>query len=357
MKIKQTIALGVMGCFLFSSIAIADPALVETNDAEPVKIEAAVGPGVKVTDVKIQEKNDLIEIDVTLPLIEGLTDSEYEEQLNSSIKIFGEEAVEDIKGQLEEYVLEAETNGWEIRPYHLHIDYDLKANTDDVLSFTITRYTYTGGANGITIVNCYNIDTKTNKAIELADLFPSGTDFETKINEEITQQIEVRSQDGNEMFFTDDLGFKGISATDGFYLQDNDIVIVFPKYEIAPGYMGTPEFPMDLTKLKNSLSVKDLNKIVIAGVEIKTMQFQGENQPVMIPLRQVAEILGYTIEWNGEEQKVLLTKDQASASLKIGDQTYVANHKIPYLLEPPVLVNDYTYVPVEFLETVLLYKL
>ncbi len=357
MKIKRTIALGIMGCFLFSSIAWAEVLPEETSSlADPVKIEAVVEHSVKVTEDKIQEKDDLIEIDITIPVIEGLTDVDYQNQLNDIIKGNAEKALEEIKIQIEEYVLEAEKNGWEIRPYQLYINYELKANNDEFLSFTITNYTYTGGANGITLVNCYNIDKITNQAIELGDLFASGTDYRARIDDEIIKQIELRSQDENEMFFEGDLGFKGISGSDGFYLRDNDVVIVFPKYEIAPGYMGTPEFPIDLAGLRDSLAAIDNDKVVIEGLEIKTI-VNPESQAVMIPLRQVAEKLGYTVEWNADEQKVLLTKDQAAASLKIGDQTYVANHKIPYILEPPVLINDYTYVPVEFLETVLLYKL
>lgn len=357
MKIKRTIALGIIGCFLFSSIAWAEVFPDETSSlADPVKIEAVVEHSVKVTEDKIQEKNDLIEIDVTIPVIEGLTDADYQEELNDLIKGNAEKALQEIKIQIEDYAAEAEKNGWEIRPYQLYINYALKTNDDDLLSFTITNYTYTGGANGITLVNCYNIDKKTNKFIELEDLFAPGMDYKAGINAAITKQIELRSQDEKEMFFEGNLGFKGIGNSDGFYLQDKDLVIVFPKYEIAPGYMGTPEFPIDLAGLKESLTAIDKDRILIEGLEIKTVVNQ-ENQAVMIPLRQVAEKLGYTVEWNADEQRVLLTKDQAAASLKIGDQTYVANHKIPYILEPPILINDYTYVPVVFLETVLLYKL
>lgn len=367
MKIKQTIVLGLMGCFLFSSTALAAPTLAEPTitagqqDSTIVvsgdESKAAVEQNNMLTAEKIQEKNDFLEIDITYPVISGLTAADFQEQLNYHIKKQVTYSKDIIEVQAEEYAQEAIKNGWEIRPYQLFIDYDLKTNNEAFLSFTITYYTYTGGANGMTVVGCINIDKKANTPIRLEDLFPEGADYKTKINNEIVKQIELRSADKEEKFFEGDMAFKSISDAQGFYLRDNDIVIVFPKYEIAPGFMGIPEFPINLAELKDGLAVKDENKIVVEGVEIETVMNQ-ENQTVMIPLRLTAEKLSYTIAWNGEDQSVLLTKGEASAKLKIGDNIYIANHKIPYILEaPPVIINDYTYVPVSFLEKVLLYKL
>ncbi len=368
MKIKQTVALGLMGCFLFSNTAFAAPTPPDpTITAEQQELTvAASGDGNAavvapksdlITAKKIQSKNDFLEINITYPVISGLTNADFQEQLNYFIEKQVTKAKDDIERQAEEYYQEAQKNGWEIRPYQLFIEYDLKTNNEDYLSFTLTYYTYTAGANGMTVVSCINIDKKANMPIHLQDLFPEGADYKTRINTEIAKQIELRSQDKEEMFFEGDMGFKSISDTQDFYLKDNDIVIVFSKYEIAPGAMGIPEFAIDLAELKDSLTVKDGSKIVIEGLEIKTVM-NRDNQVVMIPLRLAAEKLGYTVIWRDEDQSVLLTKGEASAKLRIGDNIYVANEKIPYILEAsPVIINEYTYVPVSFLEKVLLYKL
>lgn len=358
MKIKQIITLGLIGVFLFCGTAIAAPTLAEpAKTTKPIEVAAAFNQENQITSELIQENNDLVEIDITFPVISGLSDADFQEQLNYYIKKQVTKAKDDIEMQAEEYAQEAKKNGWEVRPYQLFVDYDLRANNEALLSFTITYYTYTGGANGMTVVGCFNIDKKTNKPIRLEDLFPQGADFKTKINNEIVKQIELRSKDKEEMFFEGDMGFKSIKDSQSFYLKDNDIVIVFPKYEIAPGFMGTPEFAINLAELKDGLALKDETKIVVEGLEIKTVINQ-ENQTVMIPLRLTGEKLGYTVAWNGEERSVLLTKGEASAKLKIGDNIYIANHKIPYILEAPaVIINNYTYVPVSFLEKVLLYKL
>ena len=357
MKIKQTIVLVLM-VFLFSNTAFSGPTLSEpTPINDTVGIEVVLDQNDMITAEKIQGKNDFLEIDITYPVISGLTDADFQEQLNYFIKkqvIYSKDIIE---MQADEYAQEAIKNGREIIPYQLFIDYNLKTNDEAFLSFTITYYTYTGGANGMTVVSCINIDKKANTPMHLDDLFPKEADYKTKINNEIVKQIELRSIDKNEMFFEGDMGFKSISDAQGFYLRDNDIVIVFPKYEIAPGFMGIPEFPINLAKLKDGLAVKDENKIVVKDVEIETVMNQ-ENQTIMIPVRLTAETLSYTVAWNAGNQSILLTKGEASVKLKISENIYIANHKIPYILEaPPVIINGCTYVPVSFLEKVLLYKL
>ncbi|NLT20449.1 MAG: DUF4163 domain-containing protein [Syntrophomonadaceae bacterium] len=354
MKIKRTIASALMGCFLFSSMVFVAPTLAEpTPINDTVKIEVVVDKNNMISAEKIQEKNDFLEIDITYPVISGLTDADFQEQLNYHIKKQVTYSKDIIEVQAKEYAQEAKQNGWEIRPYQLFIDYDLKKNDEAYLSFTITYYTYTGGANGMTVVSCINIDKKANEPIHLAALFPREADYKTKINHEILKQIELRSQDENEMFFEGDMGFQSISDTQGFYLKDNDLVIVFPKYEIAPGAMGTPEFTIELVRLKDSLVVKDEGKIVIEGLEIKTVINQ-ETQVVMIPLRQVTEKLGYTITWDGADRSVELYKGARWTKVKVGENQYFFAKVAPFPLEAaPVIINDRTYVPVSFLERIL----
>lgn len=62
--------------------------------------------------------------------------------------------------------------------------------------------------------------------------------------------------DSNKIYFIDstdptDENFDKIKANQTFYINNNgNIVIMFNKYEVAPGYMGAPEFviPSDVVK-------------------------------------------------------------------------------------------------------------
>ncbi|HZK43929.1 MAG TPA: copper amine oxidase N-terminal domain-containing protein, partial [Syntrophomonadaceae bacterium] len=116
------------------------------------------------------------------------------------------------------------------------------------------------------------------------------------------------------------------------------------------------EFAINLDNLKGNVNVINNSKIVINGTEIKTIL--NQDKQVMIHLRSLAENLGYKVDWNGGDQSILLTKDQATAKIKIGENIYIANHKIPYILEAAaVIIDDSTYVPLSFVEKVLLYQI
>ena len=74
-----------------------------------------------------------------------------------------------------------------------------------------------------------------------------------RCNKEVVRQIEERmASDGNQLFFGfepngDGMaeGFTTVDETTQFYINENrEVVLVFPKYSIAPGYMGIIEFNM-----------------------------------------------------------------------------------------------------------------
>ena len=69
----------------------------------------------------------------------------------------------------------------------------------------------------------------------------------------------------------------------------------------------------------------------------------------LIPLRNVLEELGLTVDWNGESQTVTAVKDDVNLSLKIGSTKAVVNGKDVTLLTAPIISNDRTLVPIRFI--------
>ena len=354
MRIKKIMALGVASCLIFTSTALAAPMTeVEKLPAPKVAAENAELEGVKVSSQDITYVEDYLEIAISYPVISGLTDAKFQEELNYFIEKQVTKAKDDIEVHLQEYVEMAEEGDFEIRPHQLFVEYDVKANNDDFLSIAMTYYTYTGGANGMTVVNAFNINKKANTSFHLKDLFKADVDYKGIINKEIEEQIKLRSDGENEMFFEGEMGFQGIKDEATFYLTDNNLVLFFEKYEIAPGAMGIPEFAISLASLGDILN--DISQVVYDRELVIDLKLTKINGIDVIPLREVVEGLGYKVEWNANDQSILVSKANATAKLKIGDDVYIANHKIPYILEAaPVMVDGVTYVPVVFLETVLL---
>lgn len=93
-----------------------------------------------------------------------------------------------------------------------------------------------------------------------------------------------------------------------------------------------------------------MNGATADGVEIVV-----ENDIPMFPLRQVAETLGYNVEWNGEDESVTLTKGAQFIRFAIGKDEYSFSRMAPVSLgSAPVLVNDCTtYVPMNFVTDII----
>lgn len=94
----------------------------------------------------------------------------------------------------------------------------------------------------------------------------------------------------------------------------------------------------------------DLLKLTIDGQESNTQL------AVMVPARELAEELGYTVTWNGEDQSVTLDSGTMHANFKIGVNSYIAATSIegavgmtaPFSLSSaPVVSDGVTFVPLE----------
>ncbi len=75
----------------------------------------------------------------------------------------------------------------------------------------------------------------------------------------------------------------------------------------------------------------------------------------MMPLRQVAEGLGYTVTWNDEAYSIELIKGAQYITMAIGQDAYAFSRRAPQSLgAAPYLYNDcVTYVPVNFVTEII----
>lgn len=78
------------------------------------------------------------------------------------------------------------------------------------------------------------------------------------------------------------------------------------------------------------------------GIEVKSNEG-------LLPLRQVAESVGYTVEWNGEDNSIQVSKDNTNITMRINSNRAAKNGHIAELSSVPVLINDKTYVTEEFI--------
>lgn len=196
-----------------------------------------------------------VELNINVPVIQSKGGGELPAKVNAQIQQIVSEYEAEGKQAFAEYK-EAffETGGteeeWADRTMSLYIDYDVKYFSDDVLSLEIM--TAKNWVSADEEHHFYNIDLKEDEPLTLESLL--GKDYVAICNKSIVKQINERiAADENLSFFGygenvgDNMGgFESIEPTTDFYLnKDGDVVISFPEYTIAPGYMGIQEFVIE----------------------------------------------------------------------------------------------------------------
>jgi hypothetical protein len=113
---------------------------------------------------------------------------------------------------------------------------------------------------------------------------------------------------------------------------------------------------MNMQDMKQNMNMQDMN--------------QGMNMQTMIPLRNAAESMGFTVMWNGMDNTITLTKtsmnqtDMSSnngmetnsmmgmynITLKIGSKSVKINNEEKMIQDAPSLMDDRTYVTKDFID-------
>ncbi len=221
---------------------------VHTSEAfaDTVKDIPFLGAFARVfTAEEVKKDDNVANIDMKLPAVEGIADKAFEEKINTEIKAKMTDVVERTRKEAAENKQAWLDTGGEEKDYtpvDITVDYRVKSISEDKLSFVIFQTSTT--ASYYENQFYYNIDLKNNRELTLKDLL--GENYVTAASEQIRQQIAERSKDPDAMFFdgSDGIpGFTEISPDQTFYVNTaGNPVIVFNKYEIAPGAMGIQEF-------------------------------------------------------------------------------------------------------------------
>ena len=226
--------------FKFASAMIVLVLLILPNISNDISYAMqgipVVGNIVKaITIRRYFEKEGKSELDIEIPVIEDedktsqIVNDDVNELTQRIIDMYNEEKDPEnhLSVKLESEVLE-NSEDW----------FTLKLELSEVRAGSNIRY------------KIYHVDKKKDKIITLAELFVSD-DFKERINNEIKKQmLSKMAEDESVVYWVnnkiEDWNFKTIEENQEFYFsEDGNIVIVFDKYEVAPGAMGTPEFEID----------------------------------------------------------------------------------------------------------------
>ncbi|WP_294154272.1 DUF3298 and DUF4163 domain-containing protein [uncultured Clostridium sp.] len=133
-------------------------------------------------------------------------------------------------------------------PFEIYSRYTVTQNNDSIMSLYNDYYEFLGGAHGMTTRTSYTIEKESGRILELKDLFVSGYDYRSVINNEIKKQIAGEP----DKYFESAEKFKGIDEKHTYFIRGDDLVIYYELYDIAPYVAGIPEFNIPLEKFNSS---------------------------------------------------------------------------------------------------------
>ena len=229
-------------CACFVLLVNFSPSFARAVEQVPVLRDLA--QVVTVARYTVEDRERLI--DVRLPAVEHTGHTDLEQRINLEIKT----RIDGVLAEAEERARETReaflaTGGEEadFMPILISVDYDVKCQNGHYLSFVLTK-TETA-ANAYTELYCYNIDLETGRELTLADLL--GPDWKGIADGAVRAGIAQRERDDPDAAYFDGSegvpGFQGVEEGQRFYINaQGNPVVLFEKYDIAPGYMGIQEF-------------------------------------------------------------------------------------------------------------------
>ena len=236
-----TAALASCACFVL--LVNASPTFAQAVSNVPVL--GSLARVFTVTEYTIEDREHLI--DVRLPALDMEGNSDLEQRINTEIQTRIDQVLQEAEDRARETKAAFVATGGdpdEFMPIIISVDYEIKCQNDQYLSFIITKTETL--ASAYSEYYAYNIDLQAGKELTLKDVL--GPDYMELANEAVREGIAQRAQDPDNVYFEPgEGGFESIDEDQTFYLnQEGNAVVVFEKYEIAPGYMGMQEFEIPL---------------------------------------------------------------------------------------------------------------
>ncbi len=233
-------------CFIFITLFLLPNVSVSYAQAlEQIPVIGDIGRVVTIRNYFYAD--DKHEMNIDVPQIEG-EDSEAVDYINKDVSELTTALVNQFYKDLEI----TGNNGYG----SIRVDYEATTNTERW--FTLKLSVNETAASSNAYFKFYHIDKKQGRIVELGDLFNTDKYSDILVAEIKMQMQEQMANDENISYWINNSGigedFAAVSADQNFYWNENgDLVIIFDKYEVGPGSMGTPEFVIDKGVIRDIL--------------------------------------------------------------------------------------------------------
>ena len=171
-------------------------------------------------------------VTVKIPHVVNVKDDKVKKVINKLIT----QAIDDFTNEFKEFDKEPNTEHKLIAD----ITFQNYYSDDKIISFSINATQIM--ADSYLQKKFYTVDLKTGEVYNIEHFL--GSDYQNIVKKSVQQQIaENKEKYPNLMYFDEAVNNLKITNEQPFYINtDNQVVVVFNQFEIAPGYMSLPEF-------------------------------------------------------------------------------------------------------------------
>lgn len=171
-------------------------------------------------------------VTVKIPHVVNVKDDKVKKVINKLIT----QAIDDFTNEFKEFDKEPNTEHKLIAD----ITFQNYYSDDKIISFSINATQIM--ADSYLQKKFYTVDLKTGEVYNIEHFL--GSDYQNIVKKSVQQQIaENKEKYSNLMYFDEAVNNLKITNEQPFYInKDNQVVVVFNQFEIAPGYMSLPEF-------------------------------------------------------------------------------------------------------------------
>lgn len=170
-------------------------------------------------------------VTVKIPHVVNVKDDKVKKVINKLIT----QAIDDFTNEFKEFDKEPNTEHKLIAD----ITFQNYYSDDKIISFSINATQIM--ADSYLQKKFYTVDLKTGEVYNIEHFL--GSDYQNIVKKSVQQQIaENKEKYPNLMYFDEAVNNLKITNEQPFYInKDNQVVVVFNQFEIAPGYMSLPE--------------------------------------------------------------------------------------------------------------------
>lgn len=223
-------------CFMFVMLVVVLPN-TSVAYAKAVEDIPVLGKLVQVFTIRNYDYFDgNHELEADIPSVNDPDNKESGDLINRDVSELADAVIAEFYAEVERYG--GESYG------ALHITHETLRSTEDW--FTLQLTVSESAASSSSTIRIYHIDRTNGKYVTFGDLFDE--DSRKTLEELILADMQAQMAEDDTVSYWEagvdaEADFAALSADQSFYFADNgDLVIIYDEFEVAPGYMGSPEF-------------------------------------------------------------------------------------------------------------------